>query len=245
MLLLGRRAAPEPCPESDALRTVGEEGAPQEIPRGASAAHVAQCPSCADLQRCLHAFDDPMPIEQQTEWEKTERRLDSWLERFLESRVAVDQPGIRGKESRSRRWWKKPASWRGTLGSGFRHGRSRGDRILRSRTALRSPVWTVSFRSDISRKAGARTCGDHRSHANARGTTGTRTSIRSGSTESTAVRGGTAIASRATGRTRPSPVSRPRHAKAHGQPKRRSPRNRSRATPSRQWLPLRWNPCKT
>jgi len=207
VLLLGRRAAPEPCPESEALRTAGKEGAPQEILRGATVAHVAQCPSCNDLQRRLYAFDDPMPIEQPTEWEKTERRLDSWLERFLESRVAVDQPGSQAKESDFGRWWKRPATWQTRW-------------ALVSATAI-----ALVIGSFVAGRLSAPQSGRSTSEATSHGRPGsapeaavadTRRPARRREPESQSaqaasqnqplVRGGTAIASRATGRTRPSPV---------------------------------------
>jgi len=212
VLLLGRRVAPEPCPESEAFRTVGE-GAPREIPEGTTAAHVAGCSSCTDLQRRLQAFDDPMPIAQQGEWERTERRLDSWLERFFESSVAARQPSSLTRDSRSLGWWKRvayqPLGWQVRWGlvsitaialviGAFVAGRLTAPRPEQLSSSAKSsakpaPETIPAGTAPGTRISETRPDREHQlPHATPR--------------SQSAVGGGTAIASSASGRTKSSPV---------------------------------------
>ena len=106
---LGRRPAADRCPEVEALRAVADGEASENL-KGAIAAHTAGCPTCRDFQQRLQAFDAPMLNAEQTEWKRTEGRLDNWLKSFLDSEGAVYQVGRCTRESLSRPWWKRMAS---------------------------------------------------------------------------------------------------------------------------------------
>lgn len=109
MPLLRRERAADQCPEAEALYAVAD-GETSEVSRNAIAAHAARCPACRDLQQRLQAFEAQMPRGEEIEWEQTDKRLDSWLARFLESDAAVRQVGRRTKESHPRHWWTRLAS---------------------------------------------------------------------------------------------------------------------------------------
>jgi hypothetical protein len=86
---LRREGAAErgPCPDAETLCAV-TAGEAQEPLRTTVAKHIAQCPSCADLQRRLASFDQEGPPEPEAAWKETRNRLDHWLESLLRSQAA-------------------------------------------------------------------------------------------------------------------------------------------------------------
>ena len=112
--LLRRKRTANLCPEAEALCAVAH-GQTGEGARHALAAHSARCPTCRDLQQHLQAFEAPMVKCQETEWEQTEERLDSWLQSFLQSDAAVYQANRQTTKSHLRLWWRRlasqPISW--------------------------------------------------------------------------------------------------------------------------------------
>jgi hypothetical protein len=102
--LLGPRFGAVPCPEVAAFSALAD-GETSEIVKKAIAAHTLGCPACGDLQRCLERFDDPMVAGDDAEWNRTEKRLNNWLDGFLASNAAVRQEVDRIGASRLRLWW--------------------------------------------------------------------------------------------------------------------------------------------
>ena len=103
------------CPEAETLCAVADGDASESL-KNAIAAHTARCPACRDLQQRLQRFDGPMLSGQETEWEQTEERLESWLNRLLRSGAAIDRAGRRATGSHPRHWWRRlaipPNGWR-------------------------------------------------------------------------------------------------------------------------------------
>lgn len=103
------------CPDAATILAV-IEGEADEWLRNAYAQHLAQCSACLDLDSRLRNFDRPV-LADEAEWRQTEKRLDNWMNAFLDSRVA--RPGL--SEPRAARvgiWqsiWRPGAVWKISL----------------------------------------------------------------------------------------------------------------------------------
>jgi hypothetical protein len=77
--------------------------------------HVANCPSCADLSRRLHAFHHSMQEEtatkQEENWPEAETRLQRWMREYLKSQPKADT-------GRKMQWHFPRLSWALPLAAG-------------------------------------------------------------------------------------------------------------------------------
>jgi len=75
------------CPDAATMLAV-IEGQADDWLRHAYAQHLAQCSTCSELDSRLRSFDRPV-LADEPEWRQTEKRLDNWLNAFLDSRAAA------------------------------------------------------------------------------------------------------------------------------------------------------------
>jgi len=105
------------CPDAATVLAV-IEGEADEWLRNAYAQHLAQCSACLDLDRRLRNFDRPA-LTDESEWRYTEKRLDNWMNAFLNTTVAV--PAAQAPEKGAERagfWqsiWRPGAVWKISL----------------------------------------------------------------------------------------------------------------------------------
>ncbi|HYN15387.1 MAG TPA: hypothetical protein VES66_06325 [Terriglobales bacterium] len=105
------------CPDATTVLAV-IEGEADEWLRNAYAQHLAQCSACSELDSRLRNFDRPA-LADEAEWRQTEKRLDNWMNAFLDSRAAV--PTVQPVEKRDARvgfWqsiWRPRAAWKISL----------------------------------------------------------------------------------------------------------------------------------
>jgi len=78
------------------------EGRLTESDRANTAAHVNECPECAELYSRLLAFAEPPAALSDDEWVSAEKRLGNWMEAFLET----ERNRVRQETVGSSRAWK-------------------------------------------------------------------------------------------------------------------------------------------
>jgi hypothetical protein len=98
------------------------EGEADEWLRNAYAQHLAQCSACLELDSRLRNFDRPV-LADETEWRRTEKRLDNWLGAFVESRAAAASRWLLEKRAaRAGFWesiWRPGLAWKLSLAMGL------------------------------------------------------------------------------------------------------------------------------
>src|SRR5262245_52817781 len=80
------------CPDHETLCAVVDGVAGEPI-RRAVAAHLVQCPSCAELEQRLRAFSQDGPVGRDPEWQAAERRLNRWMDDLVRPNLPAAAPG--------------------------------------------------------------------------------------------------------------------------------------------------------
>ncbi len=107
------------CPDASTILAV-IDGDADEWLRNAYAQHLAHCSACLDLDSRLRNFDRPV-LADETEWKRTEKRLDNWLGAFVESRAAAP-PAMEKRAARAGFWesiWRLGLAWKLSLAMGL------------------------------------------------------------------------------------------------------------------------------
>jgi hypothetical protein len=101
------------CPDSELLTAFSEDQVDGFV-SGAIAAHLKQCPECAEVYRRLVNFEMLGASVQETEWRNAEKRLGNWTEAFLRNRASEIRPEAHVRQDvsiPSRRSGWKLSSW--------------------------------------------------------------------------------------------------------------------------------------
>jgi hypothetical protein len=102
------------CPDSGLLAAYSEGQVPPSL-KETLAAHLKQCPQCAEIFAHLVNFDKPNAAETSPEWVNAEKRLDIWMDGFLRERAnkATPKPSERATSVSPRNSFLKIAlSWK-------------------------------------------------------------------------------------------------------------------------------------
>lgn len=108
------------CPDASTILAV-IEGEADEWLRNAYAQHLAHCSACLELDSRLRNFDRPV-LADETEWKRTEKRLDHWLGAFVESRATAAPPAMEKRAARAGFWksiWRPGLAWKLSLAMGL------------------------------------------------------------------------------------------------------------------------------
>jgi len=108
------------CPDASTILAV-IEGEADEWLRNAYAQHLAQCSACLELDSRLRNFDRPV-LADETEWRRTEKRLDNWVGAFVESKAAGTPQAVDKRAARPGFWesiWRPGLAWKLSLAMGL------------------------------------------------------------------------------------------------------------------------------
>ncbi|HXX17934.1 MAG TPA: hypothetical protein VEJ46_00890 [Candidatus Acidoferrum sp.] len=98
------KARVDGCPDSESLCAFAD-GRVRGVVRDAIVAHLTECSACSELNRRLMAFANSLLAESDREWQGVEKRLDNWLDAYLEAHKAAPSQSHLGITAGGWNWW--------------------------------------------------------------------------------------------------------------------------------------------